>query len=289
MKAQRRLEDEAAQSLAQTPPRSGAHSDLAGRSRIALNDQGPLFAAVPEQHIKRFEVWYAGSPARRHITEKRARAVLDAVPVKVDKLRLLELGASWGFFSFLAAQQGAKPIASDLLVEDVLFGYRIAKLNGYGQCVYFCVSDALRLPFPDECFDLVVSIEMTEHIEGGALKVCEEMHRVTKPRGFVVISTPNPHGLAQAVKNFLKKVPGLRHRYDFLDYDEWYLTKQQLTSVASSVGLELAALQRVGLTVPSIPLWLFRLNLLLERAFQLFPFLLTTAIYVFRRGEKFRT
>lgn len=56
-------------------------------------DEAQLFAALPEHRCKRFEVWWAGSPARKHTTEHRANAVLSAIPGGIKKLKILETGA----------------------------------------------------------------------------------------------------------------------------------------------------------------------------------------------------
>jgi SAM-dependent methyltransferase len=51
------------------------------------------------------------------------------------------------------------------------------------------VGRAEKIPFPDATFDLVVSTEMLEHCpEPG--KIAAEVHRVLKPGGTVVLSTP---------------------------------------------------------------------------------------------------
>lgn len=173
-------------------------------------------------------------------------------------------------------------LATDLLVEDVAFGTQVAKLNGFENSVRFCAADALCLPFPGGSFDVSVSMEMIEHIEGGALIVCQEMARVTRSKGFVVISTPNPSGIAQMTKNFLKKFAWLRRRYDFLDYDEWFLTRKEVTGAAAVAGLELVGFHHTGLMVPFLPLWLFKVNVAVEKTFSIFPFLLTTNIFVFK-------
>lgn len=46
------------------------------------------------------------------------------------------------------------------------------------------------LPYPDNSFDLVTSTEVVEHLENPRLFV-REIHRVLKPGGYAVLSTPN--------------------------------------------------------------------------------------------------
>ena len=126
-------------------------------------------------------------------------------------------------------------------------------------------------------------MEMIEHIPIGPEEVCAEFARVTRVGGFVVLSTPNPKGVAQVVKNQLKKISALRRRYSFLDYDEWFLTPAEILLAAGKARLRLLSICRTGLTVPFAPDWIFPLNLVVERGFKAVPILLTTNIFVFQK------
>lgn len=238
---------------------------------------------IPENPCVRFQLWFAGSKARRHTTESRAKAVMDAIPARFENSKILEVGSGWGYLSFQLAHRGASVTCSDIEVEDVKFGSRVRKLNNYDGAIRFCAADALTLPFKEESFDATVSMEMIEHVPGGPGKVCAEFARVTRPNGFVVLSTPNPNGVAQVVKERLKKVPALRRRYSFLDYEEWFLSPSEVLSAAAQAHLKLVTLRRTGLTVPFVPDWLFPFNLVAEKAFGALPDFLTTNIFVFQR------
>ena len=238
---------------------------------------------IPSDPCIRFQLWYGGNRARRHTTETRAKAVIDAIPVKPEKLRVLEVGGSWGYFSFLLASRGATVTATDVLVEDLAFGAKVHQMNSCNGSVEFCAADALALPFPDGSFDTTISMEMIEHIPIGPEEVCAEFARVTRVGGFVVLSTPNPKGVAQVVKNQLKKIPALRRRYTFLDYDEWFLSPAEVLLSAGKAHLQPIAMSRTGMTVPFAPNWLFPANLIIEKVFTVLPGLLTTNIFVFKK------
>lgn len=238
---------------------------------------------IPESPCVRFQMWYAGSKARRHTTECRAKAVMDAIPMCFENSKILEVGSGWGYLSFVLANRGASVTSTDIEVGDVHFGSRVRKLNNYDGAIRFCAADALTLPFKDEAFDVTISMEMIEHVPGGPGKVCSEFARVTRPNGFVVLSTPNPNGVAQVVKEGLKRVPALRRRYSFLDYEEWFLSPAEVLSATGSACLKPVTLRRTGLTVPFVPDWLFPFNLAAEKAFNVLPMFLTTNIFVFQR------
>src|SRR6478736_3566291 len=51
------------------------------------------------------------------------------------------------------------------------------------------VCSALDLTFPDNSFDTVVSTEVLEHVPDPQ-RAFREMHRVVKPGGYVIVSTP---------------------------------------------------------------------------------------------------
>jgi SAM-dependent methyltransferase len=50
----------------------------------------------------------------------------------------------------------------------------------------------LRLPFPDESFDLIWCSEVIEHLESPE-RTIQEFRRVLKPGGTMVLTTPNSH------------------------------------------------------------------------------------------------
>jgi 2-polyprenyl-3-methyl-5-hydroxy-6-metoxy-1,4-benzoquinol methylase len=58
-----------------------------------------------------------------------------------------------------------------------------------------------KLPWPDASFDLVVSIEGIEHLENPYAFV-REMHRLCRPGGVFIITTPNPISIRSRVRFF---------------------------------------------------------------------------------------
>lgn len=112
----------------------------------------------------------------------------------LDNLRdkkVLEIGCGRGGFSMYLASIGANLTAADFSAEAI----RIAgqRLRQFENCELM-MADVQEVPFPDETFDLVVSLETLEHVpnpDGGLA----ELVRVTKLGGRLIISTPNYFGL----------------------------------------------------------------------------------------------
>jgi len=51
--------------------------------------------------------------------------------------------------------------------------------------------DAMKPPFPDESFDVVTATALIEHVDNPA-KMLNEVHRILRPGGLVIITTPDP-------------------------------------------------------------------------------------------------
>ncbi len=101
----------------------------------------------------------------------------------LEKRRVLAVGSGTGRISRVIIHKGA-----DLTAVDV--GARlVAAVAGELRC-QGVVGDALRLPFCDGAFDVVISSECVEHTTD-PLQAIREMCRVCRPGGAVCFTTPN--------------------------------------------------------------------------------------------------
>lgn len=64
------------------------------------------------------------------------------------------------------------------------------------------------LPFPDSSFDIITCSEVVEHLDNYR-RLLAEMHRVARPGGLVVVTTPNVINLKSRVKNLWSGFPDL--------------------------------------------------------------------------------
>ncbi len=97
---------------------------------------------------------------------------------------ILEIGCSAGYFTKYLSSIGRKVYGIDINSEH------IADAAGRYPSIQFQVADASKLPFKSESFDSVIMLEVIEHV-GDEEQTIAEIHRVLKPSGKLLISTPN--------------------------------------------------------------------------------------------------
>ncbi len=126
----------------------------------------------------------------------RVLAVLDLIPDAYRDKPMLELGASPYFLSLCLrrlctgplrhgnyfgpdARHGADRLVHQRTGEELVFAYEAFNI------------ETDRFPYDDESFDVVVFSELIEHLGVNPVRALAEMHRVLRPGGLLIVSTPN--------------------------------------------------------------------------------------------------
>ncbi len=134
----------------------------------------------------------AKNPAIRWLTERWV-ANLEATFARIDAdagrsggppQRVLEVGCGEGVISDKLQRRWGNTVGLDLPDADLRAQWR--EIGG-DHAPAFLHADALRLPFQDSLFDVVVAVEVLEHLPDPA-RGLEEIARVG--RGHVVLSVP---------------------------------------------------------------------------------------------------
>lgn len=111
---------------------------------------------------------------------------LDSLEFVDRDAEILEVGSAPGQFTILLDRLGYKVQGVDIDPE------RLAPIwKKHGITVAQADIEKERLPFPDESFDLVLFMEILEHLRLNPLHALREVRRVLKPNGRIVLSTPN--------------------------------------------------------------------------------------------------
>lgn len=117
---------------------------------------------------------------------------------EIAGLRVLEIGCGPGSFAKYLAEQGAVVTAADFSPAAVELTSELV-----GPDVRTLVADVQALPFEDESFDLVVSLETLEHVPDPDRGLAE-LVRVTKRGGRLVVTTPNYLSLVGLYRVYLR-------------------------------------------------------------------------------------
>jgi SAM-dependent methyltransferase len=123
-------------------------------------------------------------------------------------LKILDLGAGHGALSKSLFDMGYNVQACDLFPEM----FRFEKV----ECKKVDITDAF--PYPDNTFDLVIAIEVSEHILDHEM-FFRETSRILKPDGKFYISTPNILSMKSRVRFLFRGYPYSFKRLEQRNYD----------------------------------------------------------------------
>ena len=107
---------------------------------------------------------------------------------------ILDVGCASGVLTKMIAQKGFKVHGIDVLETSI----EIAREFNSTPNASFEVRDILKQPFPENSFDCITFLETIEHVENPS-SYLREFHRILRPGGCVILSTPN----ATSLKNIL--------------------------------------------------------------------------------------
>jgi ubiquinone/menaquinone biosynthesis C-methylase UbiE len=126
--------------------------------------------------------------------KRYAELIAEFSPVKGKHL---ELGCGdWQIPQAIANQGFQEVIGCDFFSDDYLNAYRSKLTSENVQLVRY---DGLNIPYPDNYFDTVSSLCVMEHIVD-VEDVLNQMDRVLKPNGLLIIKCPNWSGINNPVR-----------------------------------------------------------------------------------------
>ncbi|NJE08733.1 class I SAM-dependent methyltransferase [Thermococcus sp. M39] len=170
----------------------------------------------------RYDTWYQ-TKVGQYVDRTEKRLIFSMI--KTKRGRALDLGCGTGNYTIELYKRGFDVIGVDLSQEML----RIAKAKIPN--VLFIRADAYNLPFKKEVFDLVLSVTMFEFIYEPE-KVLNEIHRVLKPGGEVVIGTMNGRSLWFLFKRFKSLFVETAYRY------ARFYTPKELETLLTNAGFD---------------------------------------------------
>lgn len=127
--------------------------------------------------------------------------------------RVLDAACGEGYGSYLMKRWGAQSVDG---VDIDLASIKRARELFKEDNLNFVQQDVQQLPFEDNVFDLVVSLETMEHVDD-AEAFLKEIKRVLKPGGIVILSCPNDNYYYERDN---AKNPFHKRTYTFFEFRE---------------------------------------------------------------------
>ncbi|MGQ9648201.1 MAG: class I SAM-dependent methyltransferase [Thermodesulfobacteriota bacterium] len=133
---------------------------------------------------KRYDEWFT-TPIGQLVKEYETELLLSLLRPRSDEL-ILDAGCGTGIFTLDILSFGAHVVGVDLSLP--MLSRAVQKTKAY--CFDAVMGNISLLPFPENVFDKVVSVTALEFIED-AKRAIEELFRVTKKGGHIVVATLN--------------------------------------------------------------------------------------------------
>jgi SAM-dependent methyltransferase len=126
---------------------------------------------------------YCGKGYDKVVTERNFRRVVEFIALKKGRIRLLDIGCAYGFLIKAASEVGLDAYGIDISIYALR---QVPELSSK-----LILASGTNLPFRSESFDAVTLFEVIEHVSDGE-RVLKEVHRILKPKGLGVLTTPIP-------------------------------------------------------------------------------------------------
>src|SRR3990170_1883280 len=149
-----------------------------------------------------YDAWYE-TPLGALSDKLEKELVFSLFEIKLGDA-VLDVGCGTGNYTIELAKRGADVIGIDNSEEMV--GLARRKAEGGRLKVFFQVADALKLSFPDDSFDLIVSNGLLCFLKEPE-KALMEMYRVLKPGGRLAVGVLNkwsPWAFFRRIKGLFK-------------------------------------------------------------------------------------
>ena len=127
---------------------------------------------------------------------------------------VLDAACGEGYGSYLMKKWGAKSVEGiDLDKETIEKARSLFKADN----LQYSQHDVQTLPYEDNTFDLIVSLETMEHVDS-VESFLKEIKRVIKPDGVIILSCPNDKYYYE--RDNMEKNPFHKREYTFFEFKE---------------------------------------------------------------------
>lgn len=151
--------------------------------QTSVKREGELFDDWPEQ----YDTWFS-TPIGALVQEYETGLLLDMLEPRPDEF-ILDAGCGTGVFTRKILSFNSRVVGLDISLPML----RAAARKYADGCFHAVAADLSSLPFADHVFEKIYSMTALEFVED-ARTAMQELDRVTRPGGTVVVTTLNSLG-----------------------------------------------------------------------------------------------
>ncbi len=170
------------------------YGEGAGRQAEAA---APPLEEIPSTYV---ESWATEPEGRRYFEthQTRLQKTLEMIPPGTPSSRILEMGAYMQITPALKNKLGYGEVRGCYYGPAGRVDHRVAT-SETGE-TFECFVDHFDaekdcFPYPDEHYDTVLCCELIEHLASDPMHMMVEIHRILKPGGHLLLTTPNAASL----------------------------------------------------------------------------------------------
>ncbi|MBN1645142.1 class I SAM-dependent methyltransferase [Candidatus Woesearchaeota archaeon] len=184
------------------------------------------FAPLPENHMDR--LYNSKNPLVKFVQRNRLNKIAEFMPAS-NKLKILDAGCGEGHLIEKLNQKNS---------QNYYYGIDLTKVainSAEKRCprAKIFLMDLTKLKFKDNFFDIVICSDVLEHIPRYRLAI-EELKRVTKKNGFLIITFPNEI-LWTISRFFLGRIP-----FKIPDHFNSFTPQKMKSQVGIKSGLQIS-------------------------------------------------
>ena len=191
-----------------------------------------------------FHILETGSPIRKFWHREKFAAVIRYLPANG---KLLDVGCGPGVFLFMTKQMRPELNCEGIDISTSQIEFAKSQMNDSQKGLDFKVVNSEHLPYEDNSFDVVTTIEVLEHLHPyDAMKISNEVRRVLAPDGEWIVTTPNYKSFWPLIELILNKVSPVK-------YEEQHISKfvpNSLAKFVEAAGFDIISIESVFFVSP---------------------------------------
>ncbi len=190
---------------------------------LKLRFELPLYLNDFAEYIQseKDELYSDVKSKNRFFYESRIRRIIELI-LELNlhkKSKILDLGCAGGNISLSLIFYEFDVYSVDIKLKTLKWFNEKASINKINSSSI--LANACDLPFYDDVFDCVVATEIIEHMYNPGVLI-EEIKRVLKDKGMIILSTPNRDGINFNKAPKFSSIEDIDLEDRFLPAESWY-------------------------------------------------------------------